>query len=179
MSYTREDEPNPFRVRELTETDLLELLRPHSERVQLFYQHKLSASAIHAGAANTGAAQVVEVFSVPAVAKYLAAVCSSLPLSRRSGRMFGVAGIRHQVGIVQDLRLTQQGLETHKQPIEAPLRPWGENEQEYARNLAADKEAIAQVEKSLEEEVPLRDRQLFELERQNTSHRLELEGLYR
>jgi 2-polyprenyl-3-methyl-5-hydroxy-6-metoxy-1,4-benzoquinol methylase len=173
------EEPNPFHAKELGETDLLELLRPHFDHVQLFYQHELSASDIHAGAANTSPAEVVEDFSVPTPAKYFVAVCSSQPLSRMAGRIFGVAGIEHQVAIVQDLHLTQQELAAHRQQIEALLRQREENEQEYTRNLAAHKEAIARLEKTLEEEVALRDRQLSELERQNTSRRLELEWLYR
>jgi len=100
--------------------------------------------------------------------------------------MFGVTGIEHQVAIVQDLRLM-------KQENEALLRQREEDERENARNLAAHKEVIARLEKTLEEEVAVRDRQIYErdrqiseldrqiseLDRQNTSRRMELEWLYR
>jgi len=91
--------------------------------------------------------------------------------------MFGVTGIEHQVAIVQDLRLM-------KQENEALLRQREENERENARNLATHKEAIAQLKKTLEEEIALRKETATRLQEEvalgkGTAARLEAENALR
>jgi SAM-dependent methyltransferase len=83
-------------------------------------------------------------------------------------------------------RAYANNLAAHQREIEALLRQREENEREYAKNLAAhaeiihnEEQRIAALERRLQEEIAVRDRQLAELESQNTARRIELEWLYR
>jgi SAM-dependent methyltransferase len=86
----------------------------------------------------------------------------------------------------KNLTAHQRDLEAKQEVIEAFLRQREENERQYAKNLAAQAEIIhnqeqriVALDRRLQEEIAVRDRQLAELERQNASRRMELEWLYR
>jgi len=86
----------------------------------------------------------------------------------------------------KNLTAHQRDLEAKQEVIEAFLRQREENERQYAKNLAAQAEIIhnqeqriVALDRRLQEEIAVRDRQLAELESQNASRRMELEWLYR
>jgi SAM-dependent methyltransferase len=114
------EEHNPFHLKEFTEGEFLELLRPHFRHVQLLYQHEFSASAIQQirGPANEPAT-VVEDSTSTEGAKYFIAVCGSLPAHVHLNRTLGVVGINHQIAIVQDLRHLQEEIETYQKDHKA------------------------------------------------------------
>jgi len=195
------EDVNPLNCTELTEHNLLELLRPCFAHVQLLYQHELSASSIQAPpAAKVVPVEVADAFSPSSAAKYFIAVCSARVSRVTAGMTLGVGGIDHQVGVRRDLRNSPEEIEilgqqlrenereyahilaAHQQDIEAKqvatsalLLHREEREREYAKNLAAHTEVIRDREQRIAE----LEAQIAELEAQNTACRLELEWLYR
>jgi len=195
------EEPNPFHAKELSEDELRELLRPHFAEVQLLHQQELSGSGIQtAASAVPGPAEVIEDLSAASAAKYFVAVCGSRLAQVSIERALGVGGIEHQIAIVQDLR------NAHRD-IEALLRQREEDQREYAKNLAAHREVIANLQEDnealrrdreeaareyaknlaahqevirrLQGEIAAVNRQLAESERQNAARKMELEWLDR
>jgi SAM-dependent methyltransferase len=188
------EDVNPFHCKELTESELLELLRPHFAHVRVLLQHELSASSIQAPADERAEpVELTEDFSVPSAAKYFIAVCGARAGEIKVGRSLGVGGIEHQIAFLKDLRQSQKEIQVLVQQMK-------ENEREYAKNLAAHQEVIENLRldsealrgdreeaareyaknlTALQEEIAVRDRQLGELERQNAARRMELEWLYR
>jgi GT2 family glycosyltransferase/SAM-dependent methyltransferase len=125
------EDVNPFHFKELTETELLELLRPHFAHARLLYQHELSASSIQApAAAKDDPIALAEDFSLPSAAKYFIAVCSARAARVSTGRTMGVGGIDHQIASIKDLQKSIQEIQVLNQQLK-------ENEREYAKTLFA------------------------------------------
>jgi len=188
------EDVNPVNCTELTEHNLLELLRPCFAHVRLLYQHELSGSSIQApAAAKVVPVEVADDFPPSSAANYFIAVCSARVSSVIAGTTLGVVGIDQQVGVRKDLRNSpkeievldqqlkenereyaqilaahQQGIEAKQVAIGALLRHKEERERDYAKSLAAHAEVIRD-----------REQRIAELEAQNTARRLELEWLYR
>lgn len=139
------EEQNPFHEKELSESELLNLLRPHFGHFKVLYQQELSGSGIQAAGRGTrGPVEVMEDLSAASGAKYFIAVCARRPVHLSIKPALGVGAIDHQIAIVQDLRKTQK-------EIEALLRQRGDIEREYAQNLAAHQQEIEALRRDREE----------------------------
>lgn len=168
------EEPNPFHQKELSEPELLELLQPHFDHVQVLYQREVSASSIEGRrrAGKIASAEIVEDFSAESPVKYFVAVCSHQPVRLPSERILAVSGIEHQIAVVQDLRSSQR-------EIKALLNWREEAERDYAQNIAAHQAAIAEVKAELARHVTAIEQQNRDYAQNIAAHREIIERLGR
>ncbi len=179
---------------ELTEYELLELLRPYFAHVRLLFQHELSASSVQSPAVTKAEpVELAEDFSLPSAAKYFIAVCSARGSRVTAGRMLVVGGIEPQIAYSKELQESREEIQVLNQQLK-------ENEREYAQILSAHQQDVAAKEVAIRslvlhgqererdyaknlaakaEIIRDKERCIAELEAENTARRLELEWLYR